>query len=315
MASNGIEIAIVGSCNVDHITYTTRFPVAGETLNGHLYVTGLGGKGANQCVAARKLGAKTAMVGKVGFDSDGDSYFQKFTSLGINTEYLLRTDESATGIASITVNDSGNNTIVIVSGANLKLEPLDVAAALKIIQEAKVIVCQNEIPVEVTLEALKSAKKCDKFTIFNPAPAPLQDLCLDFYKFSDIICCNETESFALTDINVQSVEDAKNAAQKLVQKGCKIGIVTLGEKGCVYFETNGTDPVHVKAEKVNAVDTTGAGDSFVGALAYFHVTFPNISLFEKIKRANCVAASSVCKEGTQSSYPSRTDLPYCLFKS
>ena len=310
-----IDVVIVGSCNVDHITYTPRFPKPGETLHGSRYVNGLGGKGANQCVAARKLGANTAMVGKVGFDNDGDSFVNQFRSLDIDTENLTRTKNSATGIATIIVDESGDNSIVIVPGANMSLETSDVTAAEEIIQKSKIVVCQNEIGLETTLEALRTAKSCGKFTILNPAPAPLQDLDNDFYKFSDVICCNETETLVLTGITIENVETAGIAARKLVEKGAQIAIITLGENGCVVFQKDLEEAVHVEAPKVDAIDTTGAGDSFVGTLAFFSASFPNLPLIEKTRRACEIASYSVCKEGTQSSFPSKSDLPSSLFSN
>jgi len=312
---NEIDVIIIGSCNVDHITYTPQFPKPGETLHGTRYVNGLGGKGANQCVAARKLGANAAMVGKVGFDNDGDSFINQFHSLNIDTKFLTRTKSAATGIATIIVDESGCNSIVIVTGANMCLEPSDVRAARSAVEKAKIVVCQNEIELESTLEALKTAKSCGKFTMFNPAPAPLHDLSKEFYELSDIICCNETEAYALTGITTDTVANAEIAAQKLVEKGAEIALVTLGENGCVLLEKGTKKAVHVKTPQVNAIDTTGAGDCFVGALGFFLANYPDLSLAQKVDRACRIASYSVCKGGTQSSFPSRSDLPEILFSN
>ena len=309
-----VEIVVIGSCNVDLITYTPRFPYPGETIHGNKYEKGLGGKGANQCVAAAKLGARTAMVGKVGLDADGDDFLRQFCSLGINTKLISQTKNTATGIATILVNDEGNNAIVIVPGANLELQPKDAISAGELVKSAEIVVCQNEIPLDVTLEALRTAKFFNKFTIFNPAPAPLQPLDEEFYLLSDIICCNESETYALTNIEINSVADAKKAALQLCKIGCKLPILTLGENGCVYVEKNCANdlPVHVMPSQINALDTTGAGDAFVGALAFFLIRFPLLSLHEKISRACRVASLSVLKKGTQSSYPDAKDLPSAL---
>lgn len=310
---NSIEIVIVGSCNVDHITYTSRFPTPGETIYGLNYVKGLGGKGANQCVAASKLGGRCAMVGKVGKDGDGELYYQAFEKLGVNTKFLQKISDSSTGIATITVDKNGTNNIIIVPGANLCLSSTDVVAAKELISGAKVVLCQNEIQLQSTLQALKTAKSCGKFTIFNPAPAPTEEVDKEFFEMSDLICCNETEAFCLSGVKVQSIEDAGKAAIQIVAKGCRIAVLTLGEKGCVFAEKNNSNYVHVPAHKVKAVDTTGAGDSLVGSLAFFIVCFPHLSLKEKIKRASYVAAISVCNKGTQSSYPNKQELKPELF--
>ena len=308
-----VEIVVVGSCNVDHITYTSRFPTPGETIYGLNYVTGLGGKGANQCVAASKLGAKCAMVGKVGIDSDGESYYQAFQNLNINTEFLRKTSKSATGIATIIVDQNGTNNIIIVPGANLSLSQLDIAAAESLIHSSKVVLCQNEISLTVTLQALKTAKSHGIYTIFNPAPAPLTELENDFFLQSDLICCNESEGFSLTGIKINNIRDAGKAALQIVKKGCQTAVLTLGENGCVFAEKGKHDYEHVPAYKVEAVDTTGAGDSLVGSLAFFIVCYPHLSLKEKLKRASYVAGVSVGKKGTQSSYPNKSELISQLF--
>ena len=255
------------------------------------------------------------MIGKLGHDIDGDNFVNQFCSLNINTEFLTRTKKAATGIATIIVDELGNNAIVIVTGANMCLEPDDVIAAKSIIQKSKIVVCQNEISLTTTLEALKTAKFYGKFTIFNPAPAPLQDLKEEFYQCSDIICCNETETLALTGISVKTIDSAKTAAFELVQKGASIAIITMGENGCVFMENSSSKPIHIVAPQTKAIDTTGAGDCFVGALAFLMASFPSLSLSNKIERACKIASKSVCKEGTQSSFPSQSDLCPSLFSA
>ncbi|XP_032912035.1 ribokinase isoform X3 [Catharus ustulatus] len=228
---------------------TTRLPKAGETILGHKFFVGFGGKGANQCVQSARLGAKTSLICKVGNDSFGNDYVDNLKKNGISTAFVGQTADAATGTASIIVNSEGQNVIVIVPGANLLLNFEDLKRASDVICKAKVVVCQLEITPAISLEALKMARASGVKTLFNPAPA-LADLDPQFYTYSDIFCCNETE---------------------------------------------------------------GAGDSFVGALAFYLAYYPKLSMEEMIRKSNCVASVSVQAPGTQSSYPYRKDLPQDLF--
>ncbi|XP_067223144.1 ribokinase isoform X6 [Chanodichthys erythropterus] len=226
-----------------------RLPKAGETIHGHKFFIGFGGKGANQCVQAARMGAKTAMVCKVGRDVFGNDYIQNFKNNGISTAYAEQTENAATGAASIIVNDTGENAIVIVAGANMLLGQEELQRAQSAIVNAKVLLCQLEINPDASLQALRMAKENHVKTIFNPAPA-VADLHSDFYKASDVFCCNESE---------------------------------------------------------------GAGDSFIGALAFYMAHYPTMPLEEMARRANLVAAVSVQTVGTQTSFPFRKDLPTELF--
>ncbi|XP_039553603.1 ribokinase isoform X3 [Passer montanus] len=236
---------------------TTRLPKAGETILGHKFFVGFGGKGANQCVQSARLGANTSLICKVGSDSFGNDYVDNLKKNGISTAFVGQTTDAATGTASIIVNS-----------------------------EVK--------------------------TLFNPAPA-LADLDPQFYTYSDIFCCNETEAEILTGIPVGNLEDAEKVGRMLLERGCKLVIVTLGAEGCMMISGDEAIPKHVPAGKVRAVDTTGAGDSFVGALAFYLAYYPNLSMEEMIRKSNCVASVSVQAPGTQSSYPYRKDLPQDLF--
>ncbi|MBN3313730.1 RBSK Ribokinase, partial [Atractosteus spatula] len=291
-----------------------RLPKAGETIHGHRFFTGYGGKGANQCVQAARLGARTVMVCKVGKDFFGDSYIQNFRNNGVSTEFSGQTDRAATGAASIVVNDEGENAIVIVSGANLLLGPEDLRAALPAVTGARVLVCQLEISPATSLQALRMAHGSGAKTIFNPAPA-IPDLDPDFYSNSDLICCNEPEAQLLTGLAVGSPKDAGKAGVELVKRGCGTAIVTLGPQGCVIVSAQDPSPRHVPSVSVPAVDTTGAGDSFIGALAFYMARYPTMPVEEMARRANQVAAVSVQAAGTQTSYPSRCDLPAELFQA
>uniref|UniRef100_A0A8D2IKK5 Ribokinase n=1 Tax=Varanus komodoensis TaxID=61221 RepID=A0A8D2IKK5_VARKO len=277
---------------------TTRLPKAGETIHGHRFFTGFGGKGANQCVQAARLGAKTLMICKVGKDSFGNDYIENFRKNGIPTVCFL--------------SFLGQNFIVIVAGANLLLDSNDLKRAAHVISKAKVMVCQLEVTPAISLEALKMAHTNGVKTLFNPAPA-LTDLDPQFYTYSDIICCNESEAEILTGIAVGNTEDAGRVGQTLLQRGCKTAIVTLGPDGCVMVSTKEPVPKHLPAKKVTAVDTTGAGDSFVGSLAFYLASYPSLPLEEILVKSNFIASVSVQATGTQTSYPYRKDLPQDLF--
>lgn len=305
-------VVVVGSCMTDMVSLTTRLPKAGETIHGHKFFIGFGGKGANQCIQAARLGAKTAMICKVGKDSFGNDYLENFKKNNVCTDFVGQTGEAATGAASIIVNSEGQNAIVIVAGANLLLDSKDLERASGAISGSKVVVCQLEITPSISLEALKLAHASRVKTIFNPAPA-IADLDPGFYTHTDVFCCNESEAEILTGVSVNSPKDAEEAATVLLKRGCKLVIVTLGVDGCVLLSAEDSSPKHVPAEKVKAVDTTGAGDSFVGALAFYMAYYPDLGMEEMIKRSSSIASVSVQAAGTQSSYPFKKDLAQDLF--
>nr|XP_004669459.2 ribokinase isoform X1 [Jaculus jaculus] len=305
-------VVVVGSCMTDLVSLTSRLPKTGETIHGHKFFIGFGGKGANQCVQAARLGAKTSIVCKVGKDSFGNDYIENFRQNGISTEFTYQTEEAATGAASIIVNNEGQNIIVIVAGANLLLNSEDLKKAANVISRARVMICQLEISPATSLEALIMARRSGVKTLFNPAPA-MADLDPKFYSLSSVFCCNESEAEILTDLVVGSPEEAGKAALVLLERGCQVVVITLGAAGCVTLSQMEPVPKHIPTEAVKAVDTTGAGDSFVGALAFYLAYYPNLSLEEMIKRANFIAAISVQSAGTQSSYPYKKDLPLALF--
>ncbi|XP_035260229.1 ribokinase isoform X1 [Anguilla anguilla] len=312
MAEEGVDVVVVGSCMTDLVSQAPRLPKAGETIHGHKFFVGFGGKGANQCVQAARLGAKTAMVCKVGKDVFGDNYIQNFKNSGVSTEFVGQTDKATTGTASIIVNDAGENAIVIVAGANMLLGAEDLQRAGPALGGAKVLICQLEISPDTSLQALRMAQERQVKTIFNPAPAT-PDLHPDFYRYADVFCCNEPEAELLTGVAVGSVEDAGKVGAELLRRGCGSAIVTLGPQGCVLLSTKDPAPRHVATAPVTAVDTTGAGDSFIGALAFYMARYPTMPLEEMAGRANRVAAVSVQGIGTQTSYPYRKDMPQELF--
>ncbi|KAK3576330.1 hypothetical protein CHS0354_039736 [Potamilus streckersoni] len=302
-----ISVTVVGSCNTDLISYVPRLPKQGETIQGSRFSMGFGGKGANQCVMAARLGAKAAMVAKVGADTFGENFIKNFKDNGINRDFVTVTDQSTTGVAPICVEEAGQNSIVIVPGANLLLSEEDVYAAKSLITSSKVVICQLEINPQTTLAALKLAKKFGVLTIFNPAPG-LANLDTEFYTYSDIICPNETEAEILTGLPVKSIEDAKMAANILLKRGCGKVIITLGEQGSVIATTDTSEVKHVPAQKVKVVDTTGAGDAFIGSLAFYLAENPHLGLEESVRRATILAGISVQSPGTQTSMPWASEL-------
>lgn len=296
------HICVVGSSNMDLISRIPRLPKMGETLVGRSFQMGCGGKGANQAVMAAKLGARVTMVTKIGRDHLGRITFDNFRELGMDTSYVFFDEDLFSGVAPIMVDDNGRNMIVIVPGANDNLLPADIRRAEKAISSADILICQIEVPLETSIEAMRIAKAAGVRTIFNPAPA--RSLPKEIIELSDIIAPNETETEILTGITVESLEDAETAACKLRDMGAAVVIITMGERGVLLATEE--EAAHIPARKTKAVDTTGAGDAFIGTLAYFLAL--GKPLQEAIKRANAVAAVSVSRMGTQSSFPARAEI-------
>ena len=302
------RICVVGASNMDLISYVPKLPKIGETLHGNKFSMGFGGKGANQAVMAAKLGADVAMITKLGEDTFGKDTLRNFEEFGIDTAGITFTPDAFSGVAPIAVDPDGNNSIIVVSGANNLLTREDLHAAKDVILNSKIVVCQLEIIPEVSLEALKIAKEAGITTIFNPAPAR-ENLSPELYTYADIFCPNETETEMITGMPVGSDEEAEAAAREILSRGAKVVILTLGERGCLLVTAEGSELI--PTSRVTPVDTTGAGDSFVGSLAYFLAE--DFSLRDSITRANSVAALSVQRLGTQTSYPVRDELPEELF--
>ncbi len=289
---------------MDLIAYAPRLPAPGETLMGTRFQTGYGGKGANQAVAAARLGAAVAMVARVGGDVFGADMLANFAAQGIDVAHVLRTEGVSSGVAPIAVDDAGRNAIIVVAGANALLTPADVDAAAPAIGRARVLLCQLEVPIETSLRALTLARAAGVLTILNPAPAPeaLPDAML---RVSDLVCPNESEASAITGIPVTDAASAEAAGRVLVGRGARAAIVTLGAAGCLYVSASET--WRAPAPVVTAVDTTGAGDCFLGSLAFFLARAAGLR--DAATRAAAVAALSVQRPGTQTSYPYAADLP------
>lgn len=293
------SVVVLGSTVIDFVAYTNNLPQKGETVFGSGFAKNYGGKGANQAVQCARLGIDVSMCGCIGTDSLGDEYLKQFETEKVTTTYMSKS-EKTTGIASINVDSSGANTIVIVPGANEDIE-LDTNNQVHLplvdhIKLANVLICQNEIPFLATLEALKITKTGTTLSILNPAPASLQ--LLDLIPFADIVCPNETELCTLTSLSTNTEEEIVIAADKLLSYGCKVIIVTMGEKGA-YVATKEKNSF-IRTSIVKAIDSTGAGDAFIGTLA------SNLSrgcnLETAVKNALFCATISVTRQGAQKSY-------------
>jgi ribokinase len=295
------RICVVGSSNIDLISKVPRLPRLGETMVGHSFHLGYGGKGANQAVMAARLGARVTMVTKLGRDVFGQGTLENYRAQGIDTTFVLFDESTASGVAPIFVDDDARNFIVIVPGANNELSPADASAAADVIRAADVLVCQLEIPLATTLEAFRIAHAAHVRTILNPAPAvSLPD---ELLRLTDICVPNETEAELLTRLPVLSLDQAENAARKLIERGVRVAIVTLGERGALIVKHDTVE--HVAPIKIEAIDSTGAGDAFIGSLAVF--LGEGLALHDAVRRANAIAACSVTQIGTQSSFPNRAE--------
>ena len=289
-------IAVVGSAMIDLTAYATVIPAPGQTLEGDLFTTGFGGKGANQAVIAAHCGAEVHFVGKLGRDLFGDSIAENFKKLGIDSEYVERSD-TPNGVAHIWVDANGENRIIIIPGANHEIESKKAIEAIESIAGLAVVVAQCEIKQEVTLAAFSAAKKRGCVTILNPAP--YQPLSEELLAVTDWIIPNETEFKELLGQDPTSDE-----ALKKFRPG-KNSIVTLGSEGAVLISSDG-NLSRVSAPTVNAVDTTGAGDAFVGVFAFGLASGKNPE--DAMKLGVKVASMSVTRKGAQSSYPSQAEI-------
>ena len=303
--SKQAKVVVVGSSNTDMVVKSQRIPAPGETVIGGSFVLAAGGKGANQAVAAARIGAAVAFVAKVGTDMFGDQAVAGYQNEGINTEFLFRDAEHATGVALILVDARGENLISVASGANGFLSPGDIEKAESVIAAADVVVTQLETPLDALACTVKLAKKHGVPLILDPAPAPDEPLPVEILRDVTCIKPNENETERLTGMKVADLASAQNAADRLLELGVKAVIVTLGGEGSLLVETPGKG-IHVPGCKVEAVDTTAAGDAFSGALAC--AIGEGRPLHEAVRIATAVAALSVTRLGAQPSLPTKSEL-------
>jgi len=293
------RIAVIGSANIDLTTFTSRFPKPGETIFGDKFDLGFGGKGANQAVAARLCGAEVFMVARVGEDLFGPATIENFRKQGIDPTYVKQVPGWSSGVAPIFVEPNGQNRIFVVKGANDALKPADVEAAAEMLKTADCLVLQFEIPIETVYYAIGFARQHGIRSILNPAPA--QPVEMKALEGLDYFVPNESEAETITGASVKSVEDARACAATLLSGGIRRVIITLGANGSLLASRDGAE--HVPPFAVTSIDSTGAGDAFIGSFAVF--LGEGIPEGEAVRRASLYAALSTTGVGTQKSFYDR----------
>lgn len=291
------KIVVVGSCNTDMVIKSDRLPVPGETVIGGEFFMNPGGKGANQAVAAARMGGLVSFVSKTGNDLFGKQSVELYNTEGINTKYIFSDPRNPSGIALITVDANGENCIVVASGANATLSSADIDNARQEIESAEIVLMQLEIPIETVEYVAELAHQKSIKVVLNPAPA--KSLSDKLLKSVYLVTPNKTEAEILSGIKVDDMEKAKLAADIIHQKGANIVVITLGANGSLILE-NGVY-THVEARKVNAVDTTAAGDTFNGTLCVGLAQ--GKSIVEAVRFATNACALTVTRMGAQSSIP------------
>lgn len=296
-----MKILVVGSMNMDLVVKVDEIPKIGETLTGSEFLQIPGGKGANQGVAMAKLNSDVSFLGKLGKDSFGESLVRSMESSGVNMDNVDYTQDS-TGIAVINVDKSGNNNIVVIPGANGTVDKEYLQKNEKAFEEADIVVFQLEIPLETVKEGLRISKKFGKTTILNPAPAgELDD---EIIENIDILIPNEHELERISKVKISDKDSILKAGNLLIEKGIKKIIVTLGSEGVLYLDPENHE--FFKPYKVNVVDTTAAGDSFIGGFVSYYIETKDIK--KSIDMGQRTAALTIQKFGAQSSLPTREEV-------
>lgn len=296
------DVLVIGSNMIDLISYIDRMPVEGETVEAPDFQMGFGGKGANQAVAAARLGSKVSFISMVGNDAFGQQQLDSFKNNHINITGVGVGTKSS-GAAPIFVDKSSDNRILIIKGANNELTPEVLDKYADLIKNTKIIVLQQEIPLETNYHAIDLANQYHIPILLNPAPAN-KDLDINHVTKVDFFSPNETELATLTGMPTNDMDEIKKAAHHMIKLGVKNMLITLGSKGVLWV--NESTSQLIKAIKVNAVDTTGAGDSFIGSFAHYYASGDDIPT--AIKHANQYAAVTVTRRGTQKSYPTADEL-------
>ena len=291
------KVVVVGSFNMDLVVKAGRRPQTGETLMGEAFGMFIGGKGSNQAIAAARLGANVTMIGRLGTDLFGDTLMAAHAEEGICTDYVIRDREVGTGVASILIDADGDNSIVLVPQANMRLTVADIEQASESIATADVLLLQLEVPIAASQRAAEIAKSNGATVVLNPAPA--QELPDDFLAQVDILTPNEVETESLSGVKVSTTTDAEHAAKVLLDKGLSAVILTLGERGALLLTANLTQ--QVPAYSVEVVDTTAAGDAFCGALAMGLARGDNF--VDAVAFANAAGALAVTVLGAAPSMP------------
>ncbi len=296
------KIVVVGSSNTDLVIQTSHFPAPGETVIGGVFNTFAGGKGANQAVAAARLGGLVTFVARVGIDGFGEKAIAGLKKDHIQTDYIYQDPVHPSGVATIVLNETGQNTIVVAPGSNNELSVQDIEGAKNRIKEAELVLVQLEVPLQTVKYTIDLANDLGKKVILNPAPAiKLPD---GLYRKIDLITPNETEAFKQVGIVVEDFESASEAATRFLDKGVKNVVITLGDKGA-FFKNSALEFLVPAMESV-VKDTTGAGDIFNGALAV--ALAEGMRWNEALEFANCAASIGVGRLGAQASAPFRKEV-------
>lgn len=298
------NIIVIGSSNTDMVVKTSHLPVPGETVLGGDFFMNAGGKGANQAVAAARYGNRVVFVAKTGNDLFGEQVRKSMKEDGIVTDYVFIDEEHPSGVALITIDQKAENCIVVAGGANMYLKPEDIDKAKDEILGGDVVLMQLEIPIETVEYAAKMVAEAGVKVILNPAPAPVEPLSKELISNLFLITPNRSEASRLTGIEVNDLASAQRAALALYDMGAKNVIVTLGSEGSLVYD--GHMMMRVEAIKVEAVDTTAAGDTYNGVLA--SVIAEGKSLIDAVHEANIAGAISVTRMGAQPAAPTREEI-------
>ena len=296
------SIVVLGGINMDLVTFASRFPGAGETVVGERFLTYAGGKGANQAVAAARMGARSAMVGRVGDDMFGPQLLDGLTGLGVDVSRVGMAHGESSGIAVVNIDDSAQNRIIQILGANTTCGDAEAAGVIEALADASTLMLQLEVPVELSAQVAREAAALGKSIILDPGP--VRRFPADMYQHCSVITPNETEAEALVGFPVTGTESARNAAAVLLGRGVRAAVVKLGAQGAVYASAveRGYQPPYTVA----AADSVAAGDAFNGALAV--CLAEGMSLAEAVKTAAAAGALAVTTTGAQDSMPSRRDV-------
>ena len=298
MTANSNPIFVIGSINTDMVAMTEVLPSPGETVMSREFMMTAGGKGANQAVAAARMGGDVTMIGRLGNDVFAEQSIKRLKSENINCEFITKDTEKSSGLALISVDQNGENHIVVAPGANETLTKERLGSVLSQIPDNAIVMMQLEIPLESVVSVIEFCKKSDKKIILDPAPA--KNLTPEFTKSLYMITPNETEATAMTGVKIKDLRDVKKAAIKLLGSGSQYVLITMGANG-VYLASQNDEFEYIPSPKVTTIDSTAAGDCFNGTLAVS--LSQGLSVFEAAKKACRAASISVTRKGAQDSMP------------